>query len=286
MQKATILDIAINYIEDNLHDDIGLRDVANYVGYSYYHMTRVFTAALGESVGSYIAKRRLYEASRSLIYSKRKIIDIAIDSRFESSEAFSRAFKTVFNVSPTIYRKNGLNLVIKTKRKLQQEHLSHITKNISVTPRIIQTENIVLLGIKGTTTLYNNSLPKLWKQYMEICRNYNLDTIGYSICESSNASYSENDDLHFSVMIGSPIEAFSTIPKSFKKKTLTKGKYAVFTHTGSLQSLALSYEYIYGVWAMSSKLQLDNRESYEIYDGQVREYTDIDNSVLIYIPVK
>lgn len=69
-------------------------------------------------------------------------------------------------------------------------------------------------------------------------------------------------------------------------KTLSKGKYAVFTHTGSLHNLVLSYDYIYGVWAMSSKFQLDNRESYEIYDGQVREYTDVDNCVLIYIPIK
>ena len=37
---------------------------------------------------------------------------------------------------------------------------------------------------------------------------------------------------------------------------------------------------------MSSKFQLDNRESYEIYDGQVCEYTDADNYVLIYIPIK
>jgi AraC family transcriptional regulator len=144
----------------------------------------------------------------------------------------------------------------------------------------------VIAGIRGTTTFYNNSLPKLWSQYMKMCRIHNMNTIGYSIYESHNASYLENDDLRFSVMIGSPIEAFLTVPKSFEKKTLSKGKYAVFTHTGSLQNLVLSYDYIYGVWAMSSKFQLDNRESYEIYDGQVREYTDADNYVLIYIPIK
>lgn len=60
----------------------------------------------------------------------------------------------------------------------------------------------------------------------------------------------------------------------------------MFTHTGSLENLGLSYDYIYGVWAMSSKYQLDNRESYEIYDGQVRTYTNVKNRVLIYIPIK
>lgn len=68
-----------------------------------------------------------------------------------------------------------------------------------------------------------------------MCRIHNINTIGYSICESHNASYLENDDFHFSVMIGSPIEALSSIPKSFERKTLSKRKCAVFTHTGSFR---------------------------------------------------
>lgn len=57
---------------------------------------------------------------------------------------------------------------------------------------------------------------------MKMCRIHNMNTIGYSICESHNASYLENDDVRFSVMIGSPMEAFSTVPKSCEKRHCPK----------------------------------------------------------------
>lgn len=57
---------------------------------------------------------------------------------------------------------------------------------------------------------------------MKICRKLNLHATGYSICESYQASYLKNDDFYFSVMIGSPIGAFLSIPKSLKKRHCSK----------------------------------------------------------------
>ncbi len=44
------------YIENNLHENITVNDVAKETGYSYYHLTRLFKSMFGESVGSYIKK--------------------------------------------------------------------------------------------------------------------------------------------------------------------------------------------------------------------------------------
>lgn len=84
----------------------------------YESMLRRFSAALGESVGSYINKRRLYEASKRLVDTKQKVIEIALDCGFESSEAFSRAFKVLFEQSPTTYRKQNLHFVMKSSNFL------------------------------------------------------------------------------------------------------------------------------------------------------------------------
>lgn len=126
MKHLTPLERAIEYIEEHLDEDIGLNDVSRETGYSYYHMTRLFTSVLGESVGRYINRRRLYNASEMLIHSDRRVIDIAFDCGFESSEAFSRAFKAAFGSSPVDYRKAGLNLVTNAKRKLTPGDVFHI----------------------------------------------------------------------------------------------------------------------------------------------------------------
>ncbi len=118
MKQLSPLERAVEYIEGHLNEDIGLREVSRAAGYSYCHMTRLFTAAMGESVGRYINRRRLYSASEKLIRSDRRVLDIALDSGFASSEAFSRAFKAAFGMSPAAYRKAGLDLVATAKREL------------------------------------------------------------------------------------------------------------------------------------------------------------------------
>lgn len=107
MNYNNAIEKTILFIESHLTASFTVEDAAREAGYSYYHLNRQFSAVLGESVGSYIKKRRLSHAARELIYTERRIIDIALDHGFESSEAFSRAFKAVYHTSPAGYRKTG-----------------------------------------------------------------------------------------------------------------------------------------------------------------------------------
>lgn len=43
MKPISILEKAVEYIEAHLSDPISLSDVSRETGYSYYHMTRLFT---------------------------------------------------------------------------------------------------------------------------------------------------------------------------------------------------------------------------------------------------
>ena len=63
MDYLKALERAILYIENHLGEDIKVEDAAAAAGYSYYHFTRQFNALLGESVGSYIRKRRIAKAA-------------------------------------------------------------------------------------------------------------------------------------------------------------------------------------------------------------------------------
>lgn len=58
LKEISPLERAIEYIETSLNENIGLSDVSRDTGYSYYHMTRLFSSLLGESVGRYINRRR------------------------------------------------------------------------------------------------------------------------------------------------------------------------------------------------------------------------------------
>lgn len=165
MDYRAALEQAVVYIESHLGDDLKVEEVARAAGYSYYHLNRQFAAVLGESVGSYIKKRRLADASKKLLYSDRKIIDIAVENGFESAEAFSRAFKAVYQVSPLTYRKNRLDTFIGSEERLDVGLLNHLVCNVAVHPRMVELPQIKVAGLRGETTLRDIKLRELWERF-------------------------------------------------------------------------------------------------------------------------
>ncbi|MBN1535128.1 MAG: AraC family transcriptional regulator [Anaerolineales bacterium] len=288
MDYLKSLDKAITYIEENL-GDINVKEVAQVTGYSYYHLTRLFTTVIGESVGSYIKKRRLADAAQKLLYSDKRIIDIAIENGFESSEAFSRAFKSTYKISPSTYRKNRLDVIVGAKRPLKNEILRHLTGNITLKPEIVETKEIKVAGIRGNTTLNDNVIPKLWEQFWQIRKsipNILPTSRAFGICESGQTIFTMDGETSFSEVVGIEVISFDNIVDPIVTKILPSGKYAVFTHTGSLKNLRNSYEYIWGTWIPGCKEKLDNREDFEVYDLRYLGYDHPNTQFDIYIPLK
>lgn len=56
----------IQFIEDNLSEDLNVESVATRSGYSTHHFQRMFAAVTGLSMGSYIRRRRLTKAARGV----------------------------------------------------------------------------------------------------------------------------------------------------------------------------------------------------------------------------
>ncbi|MDR2977540.1 MAG: AraC family transcriptional regulator [Streptococcaceae bacterium] len=291
MDYRTALESAVIYIENHLGDDIQVEEVARVAGYSYYHLSRQFTAILGESIGSYIKKRRLAEAAKRLIYSDQKIIDLAMDMSFESSEAFSRAFKLIYNVSPQQYRKNKLDVLIGSKERLDKGLLDHLARNVTVHPKIVELPEIKVAGLRGETTLRDLKLRELWDKanasYRQIPHRVS-NARAFGICEAclNNTLYTMNDDVVFSEVAGIEVQSFEGLSEPFVKKVIPGGRYAVFTHRGSLRMLPQTFDYIWGTWFLTSKEEIDDREDLEMYDERFLGYDHPDSEVDLYIPVK
>ena len=98
---------SIDYIEEQLTGPIRLEQAASEACFSTSHFYRIFHALVGHSVKEYIRKRRLSEAAARLISHEGRIIDLSFDYQFESQEAFTRAFKKLFGMTPGEYRRAG-----------------------------------------------------------------------------------------------------------------------------------------------------------------------------------
>lgn len=94
----------VSYIESNLTEDINLDSFTSVVGYSIYHLSRLFKKDSGKSIVAYIRLRRLALAATLLLETEESILTIGFLFRFQSQEAFSRAFKEVYSLPPGKYR--------------------------------------------------------------------------------------------------------------------------------------------------------------------------------------
>lgn len=96
---------ACDYINQQLDEELSVELLSEVAALSKFHFHRVFMAYLGVNVGKYILLARLKRASFRLAFERDcKIIDIALEAKFDSAEAFSRSFKRVFSVSPSHFR--------------------------------------------------------------------------------------------------------------------------------------------------------------------------------------
>ena len=108
--KNTIANIetVIEYIENNLSDTLTLEKVSKAVHYSKYHLHRLFSDVVGMTIHDYIGRRQLTEAAKFLVFSEKPIIEIALICGYESQQAFSFAFKSMYKIPPAQYRENGI----------------------------------------------------------------------------------------------------------------------------------------------------------------------------------
>ena len=98
---------ALWYVESHSRDPIALGDIATACKISAFHLTRAFAATTGLSLMRYVRARRLSEAARRLARGSDDILGLALDSGYGSHEAFTRAFRDQFGLTPEQVRAQG-----------------------------------------------------------------------------------------------------------------------------------------------------------------------------------
>lgn len=83
-------------------------------GYSEYYVSRRFQEIAGMNFRDYLQHRKLAFALKEVRDTGRGLLDIALDYGFSSHEAFSRAFKKAYGISPSVYRRGPVPVVLRT----------------------------------------------------------------------------------------------------------------------------------------------------------------------------
>lgn len=96
---------AVDYIDDNLKEEISTDELAELVSLSPFYFQRLFKTLVNKPVQEYVKLRRMSRVLEELNDGGRRILDIALDYGFSSHANFTRAFKETYGMTPEDYRK-------------------------------------------------------------------------------------------------------------------------------------------------------------------------------------
>ena len=98
------------------HDDeaLSLKHLARQLGYSEFYASRKFREISGMPFRDYLRYRKLAFALKEVRDTRRGFLGIALDYGFSSHEAFTRAFREAYGMTPTEYRRNPVPVTLRT----------------------------------------------------------------------------------------------------------------------------------------------------------------------------
>jgi len=107
-------------------------------------------------------------------------------------------------------------------------------------------------------------IPELWHRFIGRLPELShvVGDAHYGLCMTPPQ---RNHDDEFLYVACAEVSDISDLPEGMSTYTIEAGRYARFTHTGSLQSLAQTMQAIYGEWVPQSGIELRSSPDLEIY---------------------
>ncbi|QOD62208.1 AraC family transcriptional regulator [Polaribacter haliotis] len=115
------LNVAIQFIEENLDTKLTLTIIAEKAHFSPFHFHRLFSLVVEETPNNFIIRKRIESAASSLLHQKEKTItEVAEAVGFGNLSSFSKAFKKFYGISPNQFKEESpdkFSKICKTESK-------------------------------------------------------------------------------------------------------------------------------------------------------------------------
>ena len=272
--RNAVINKAIDYIFDNIDENITVDDVAKHCSYSKYHLMRMFKEDTEEALYQFIKRIRLERSAWRLKVEKDKsITKIGVDSGYSSSN-FATAFKKQLNVSPVDFRKSSEQMV-------EESSFSH---GVSI-DELEETENLITVEqLDSFLVVYErkkgnyNNMPEEWCRFIKRYEHLvTEDTVYIESTIDDPTITDENSCMYELCQTISPKNPILKENSDILTHTFEGGKYAVYHFKGFPQFLFMIYQEVFCRWLSKTGNQLDNRPIFDIYRN-IREdgYMEID----------
>jgi AraC family transcriptional regulator len=270
---------ALWYVESHLGRPLTLDEISDVAGVSRFHLVRAFGAATGLSVMRYVRARRLSEAARALAGGAPDILHVALDADYGSHEAFTRAFRDHFGVTPEAVRATTCLRHLKLQEPILMESTAF---DKIAAPRFETGKAMLVAGVGERISMESSAgIPGLWQRFHQTIGGVpaRLGNVAYGVCCNGD------DAGTFDYIAGVEVGDFSDLPREFSRVRIPAQKYAVFTHGDHISTIRRTISTIWNHWLPQSGHELADAPSFERYDDKFDSVTG-NGGLEIWVPIK
>jgi AraC family transcriptional regulator len=270
---------ALWFIESHFASEVTLGDVAKAGGVSRFHMTRAFAAATGASIMRYVRGRRLSEAAKTLSNGAPDILSVALDAGYGSHEAFTRAFRDQFGVTPETIRAQGHLKKIDLVEPIKMDETLLITLE---PPRFENGELLLIAGLGGRYTCEASAgIPSQWQRFLPHLGQVpgQVGRKAYGVCCNSD------DAGNFDYVCGVEVKNFSRLPADWSHVRIPEQRYAVFSQRDHISAIRSAWNTIWNNWLPESGYEVVDAPNFERYGDDFDSATGL-GGLEIWIPIK
>ncbi|PHD63543.1 AraC family transcriptional regulator [Bacillus wiedmannii] len=287
MDSLKNMNAAMQYIENNLTNEIDFKEVAKIAFCSEYHFKRMFSFLAGIPLSEYIRCRRLTLAAFELKDSNAKVIDVAIKYGYNSPDSFTRAFQNLHGITPSEARSTIRSLKAYSPMTFQLS----IQGGNEMNYRIKEKEPFRIIGITKRVPIVfngvNEEIASMWKslnpesiQTLKSLSNMEPNGIISASTNFSEGRMEEKGELDHYIGVASTKDC----PEQFAQLEITASTWAVFEAVGPFpETLQNVWGRIYSEWFPSSNYEL--AEGPEILWNEQKDTSSPNFKSEIWIPV-
>lgn len=280
----------VDFIDDHLdaEEDLSLERLADVASFSKFHFLRQWTALFGLGVHEHVQLARLRRASYQLAFRDgRSVIDVAMDSGYESPEAFARAFKKRFGQTPTDFRKQpewqAWHAAYERTQELRRRHMQEKSSAATVEIVTFEETRVGVLEHRGDPARIGDTIRKFiqWRRDNalppKVSATFNL------LYGDPSTTPPEAFRLDLCAGVRGPVASNDA---GVYERLIPAGRCARLRHVGSDDGLGATFARLYGDWLPASGQEV---RDFPLYLRRVTFFPDVPEHEAVtevYLPLK
>jgi len=254
---------AINYIEENITEELEFAEVAKVAHCSSYHFQRMFMCMTDMSLADYIRRRRMSLAVADLKIDRMRVTDVALKYGYHSPTAFNRAFQKVHGIAPSLIKQDGV--VVKSYPPLNFQISIKGAEGMDY--RIEKKEAFRIVGVVAEI---DDDFEANWDI---VSQNWQVAEANGTIDKLSNLSNSEPSGIISAVGVQDYFDDYNhwigvastkEIDDSMEEVVIGSFTWAIFQKTGDSKAF---FQRIINEWLPNSGYEFDDGPDIEIYQS-------------------